>query len=123
MAEVLRAIWEFPQFILSLLILPFSDRKTVRRVGAVRIISWKYSSGLSLGLLAFVPRYADSAIIRHEYGHTRASLCTGPLYLLIIGIPSFLWAVLKSAGLFRNKDYFSFYTERWAEKEGKTLIL
>lgn len=40
----------------------------------------------------------------------------GPLYLLIIGLPSFLWASLKRAGLFRGRDYYSFYTEKWADR-------
>lgn len=34
----------------------------------------------------------------------------------MVGLPSFLWASLKTAGLFRGRDYYSFYTEKWADK-------
>ena len=61
-------------------------------------------------------------MIAHEYGHTRQSLKLGVLYLVVIGLPSFMWAVMKGLGLFSNIDYFSFYTEKWAEKEGSVLI-
>jgi hypothetical protein len=58
----------------------------------------------------------------HEQGHYNQSLLLGPLYWLIIGLPSITWA-----GLTRNKilqppdgmsdyDYYhSFYTEKWAD--------
>ena len=119
---MIRVLWQLPQILLSLFVIPFSDRKIIRRIGNVRVLTWKYSSGLSLGLFIFVPRTADVRMIAHEYGHTRQSLKLGVLYLIVIGLPSFMWAVMKDLGLFSNIDYFSFYTEKWAEKEGSVLI-
>lgn len=39
----------------------------------------------------------------------------GPLYLIVIGIPSLLHAAVHDS-LCRNKDYKHFYTEKWADK-------
>ena len=56
----------------------------------------------------------------HEYGHTIQSIILGPLYLLIIGIPSSIWAMT-----FNNKgntiSYYSFYTEKWANVLGEKV--
>ena len=41
----------------------------------------------------------------------------GPLYLIVIGLPSLIWAALHSSvRRLRTVDYFSFYTERWADR-------
>jgi hypothetical protein len=43
----------------------------------------------------------------------------GPLYLLVIGLPSLLWAWLGDN--YREKhgvSYYDFYTEKWANKLG-----
>lgn len=80
------------------------------------IYHWKAWSGLSLGDYIFVNAHASDLMVRHEAGHRRQSVMLGPLYLLVVGLPSFLWASLKRAGLFKDRDYYSFYTERWADK-------
>ena len=54
--------------------------------------------------------------LTHEYGHQKQSRMLGPLYLIVIGLPSLFWATLKSIGLFKNKSYYWFYTEKWADK-------
>jgi hypothetical protein len=57
--------------------------------------------------------------MEHEWGHSQQSKYLGPLYLLIIGIPSFLWAAITIFSyrvLGRKLKYYKFYTERWADK-------
>ena len=86
------------------------------------VTEWKSTSGLSLGMFVFVPRDTSSRLLRHEYGHTIQSLILGPLYLLVIGVPSFLWASLPVCRKRRREkgiSYYSFYPERWADKMGK----
>lgn len=59
-------------------------------------------------------------LLRHEYGHTIQSMILGPLFLLVIGLPSILWAGLFDR--YRQKykvSYFAFYTERWADRISK----
>ena len=105
-------MWQLPQNLLGWGI------KTVLRLKneGDGIYHWKAWIGLSLGDYIFVNARASDLMIRHEAGHRRQSVMLGPLYLLIIGLPSFLWASLKRAGLFRDRDYYSFYTEKWADE-------
>ena len=64
---------------------------------------WKRPYGISLGLFIFIPpqarfynadkyHFSDDEIrerlVVHEYGHTIQSLILGPLYFLIVGLPS-----------------------------------
>ncbi len=95
----------------------------------------KGKTSISLGMFAFVGldlemdkrlenKIPDDEIeqrtLVHEYGHTIQSIILGPLYLLIIGIPSSIWAMT-----FNNKgntiSYYSFYTEKWANGLGEKV--
>lgn len=82
-------------------------------------VQWKYSSGVSLGWFIFTHENANDNTKNHEWGHTIQSFILGPLYLLVIGLPSLIWA-----GCFRNYriekhiSYYEFYTEKWADKLG-----
>ena len=62
-------------------------------------------------------------LLVHEYGHTIQSLIFGPLYLIIMGIPSTLWGFLPSCQKKRNGgiSYFSFFTERFANYLGEMV--
>ena len=60
----------------------------------------------------------------HEYGHTIQSLILGPLYLLVMGIPSTLWGFLPNPAKKRKEEkisYFSFFTEKWANNLGEKV--
>ena len=68
---------------------------------------WPKDSSMSLGKFVFLTESPFSyhpylkckytydemseRILVHEYGHTIQSLILGPLYLIVIGIPSLLW--------------------------------
>ena len=61
------------------------------------------------------------AVIKHECGHVKQSKILGPLYLLVIGIPSILHAWLNKyirmlLEEWRAYNYYHFYTEKWANK-------
>ena len=63
-------------------------------------------------------------LLVHEYGHTIQSLVLGPLYLIIIGIPSTLWGFLPHYHTKRRTkgiSYFSFFTEAWANSLGERV--
>ena len=53
----------------------------------------------------------------HEYGHFMQSCVLGPLYLLLIGIPSIIHAAWWTQ-FGRSTNYYSFFTEAWADKNG-----
>ncbi|MCL2818417.1 MAG: hypothetical protein FWD41_01605 [Actinomycetia bacterium] len=85
--------------------------------------------GLSLGSFIFIssdmkpediPR---SRLVRHEYGHVLQSVALGPLFLPLVGIPSFIWAQYFSDWRKRNGvNYYTFYTERWADNWGESKL-
>ncbi len=59
----------------------------------------------------------------HEYGHSIQSLVLGPLYFIIIGIPSALWANLGRDFRKRNHvDYSAFYPEKYADRLGARVV-
>jgi hypothetical protein len=81
---------------------------------------------MSLGKYIFVPfenidpnTFTVQEYIKHEYGHTMQSKYFGWLYLLVIGLPSLMWAqCFVNYRRRTGKSYYSFYTERWANKLG-----
>lgn len=89
------------------------------------LTKWKHSSGLSLGLFIFTPFEAGKngdRLIVHEYGHTFQSLFLGPLYIPLIGIPSFVWAKhgrYKKMREVRGLSYSYYWTEKWADSLGE----
>ena len=57
--------------------------------------------------------------LMHEYGHTIQSQKLGPVYLLVIGLPSLIWAgCFEKYRIKHKKSYYGFYTEKWADKLG-----
>jgi hypothetical protein len=106
--------------------------------GAI-ITEWQTRSSISLGLFVFVtqkPYFTDkfkneftkeelaNRLLVHEYGHTIQSLILGPLYLIIMGIPSTIWGFLPSLNKKRKEkqiSYFSFFTEKWANYLGEKV--
>lgn len=75
--------------------------------------------GLTLGKYIFVPNLSETTLIMHETGHYRQSLKLGIFYLFVIGIPSVIWFRCFEKYRVKNQiDYYSFYTEKWADKLG-----
>lgn len=62
-------------------------------------------------------------LLVHEYGHTIQSMIFGPLYLIVMGIPSTLWGFLPVCQKKRDRgvSYFSFFTERFANYLGEQV--
>ena len=84
----------------------------------------KNFGGLSLGLFIFMnakedqPWKDDTQI--HEYGHTIQCLLLGPLYWLVVALPSAIWCNFFAG--YRKKhniSYYKLYCESWANKWGE----
>lgn len=94
--------------------------------GAV-MTRWRKSHSMGLGMFIFFGHTGapDAANIRsHEYGHTVQSAWLGPLFLPVIGIPSYLWAFLPGCVKKRKEEgvkYCSFYPESWANSLGERI--
>lgn len=110
-----------PQNIIALIYLSYliveNQIPAITKYKGIKVYT-KYSSGsVTLGNYIFISPRATENTIKHEYGHTRQSLYLGPLYLIIIGIPSILWAMIHKT-IAPDKLYNWFYTEAWADKLG-----
>ena len=111
--KVLLWIWCLPQNLIGLFLSLFLKRTTAFNK---RVYTWGWNCGLSLGEYIFVPSNPYEFVVKHEYGHNKQSHYLGPLYLLIIGLPSMLWCILHKFKPFSKLNYYNFYTEKWANK-------
>ena len=87
-------------------------------------VPWK-GGGLSLGLYIFMKdnhknkKWTYNTRI-HEYGHTWQCLLLGPLYWVVIALPSFIWC--NCFAKYREKNnvsYYKLYCESWANNWGE----
>ena len=136
---LIQCTWGFIQSTIGFItfLIHFRDKHYLYH-GAL-ITEWELKSSVSLGMFVFVAkdpdfigRYKDrftpeelkNRLLVHEYGHTIQSLFLGPVYLIVIGIPSGLWAGLKPCHNMRRRkelSYFWFYTECWANHLGEKV--
>ena len=115
---ILLFIWQIPQNLVALCMLPFMGQITLR---CIKRCSWclicssmEYRGSISLGNFVLLGSNSDTTCA-HELGHIKDSHLFGPLYLFIIGLPSIIWAgfnIYKKKGV----SYYSLYTESRANK-------
>lgn len=117
---IILIVWQLPQVIVGFFVRLFTGAKyneELSKNNDRRIFNWKLTSGISLSTYYIIVRQnADMNTVNHEKGHTIQSLYLGPLYLIVIGLPSIIWAGLIHKHT--NKSYYWFYTEAWADKLG-----
>jgi len=127
-------IWEFPQNLLGLLV--YAIMKTRKKISYTEkenhhLFIETPNTGVSLGWFVFwTPAsnrfsYLKNDCRMHEYGHSRQSIMLGPLFLLVVGIPS-VSRVLYSKW-YRKKhgqpwnNYFKAFPENWADRLGGVI--
>ena len=111
---ILLSIWQLPQLIIAMLMFPFIGKLKLIKQNKFTFTfeATKMKGGISLGSIAYLaPDLAKiPEIVSHEAeGHIIDSYILGPIYLIIIGIPSFLHATFGF-----TKNYYDFYTEKLA---------
>ena len=121
-------LWQLPQNRLGLLLLGIYGRVLPidfrgegwrsRLPSSMIYFIEGFHGGISLGRYVLISGYYAPAydVWAHERGHSIQSMILGPLYLLVIGLPSLIWAAIFRHGNGRN--YYAFYTEAWADKLG-----
>ena len=125
------AVWEAPQNALGFLFLVLNringavvDCSRERRRMFIRL----RNGAVSLGYFVFWSMesndifYLDENNKFHEYGHSIQSRIFGPLYLLIIGLPS-VFRVLYARRYFKKyktrwPGYYAGFPENWADRLG-----
>ena len=118
-AYILLFLWQLPQNIVGLvfwLVFAIDGAKKVidETKWSKAWVARKMSGGISFGSFVFVsPNLATKpACVAHELkGHTVDSRILGPLYLLVIGLPSMLHASFDF-----TKCYYDFFTEKLANE-------
>lgn len=113
--------WELPQTLLGFILkLIYSVEKTENYNDIKLVHLAKSRIGISLGRYILVHKKPLVRTKKHEYGHCRQSKYFGPLYLIIIGLPSITLNVLSQliGGKFSD-NYYNRFPENWADKLGK----
>ena len=125
---IFAVIWQLPQSLIGWIMILF-----FRIIGNVRLITrykWCYifeaehmNGAISLGTIIICSPVSAKrqATIQHEIGHAERSLRIGWLYLIVIGLPSLLWACFHEYLGFTN--YYIFYTEADANKLGYVKVI
>ena len=122
MKRFLLQVWQLPQNMTGLLLGWFlKDKRRYRNPNGVPddihvVGASNMYGGISLGNFIYCRPPVYDRMVRHGYGHCRQSRILGPFYLPVIGLPSLLWAIWWHPG--RSVGYYSFYTERWADRLG-----
>lgn len=129
MKKVLLWLWQLPQNILGLLVILVTGAHHT-------VLNWEWVAskwshfGVSLGnYIIFGGAGGDIISIRHEQGHQKQSRYLGPLYLIVIGLPSVAGNILaRIRWVLSNKDkeaaghivkwYYKLPWEAWADKLG-----
>ena len=127
--ELFLYIWQLPQNLLGLIVMLFMKPHISKEKykGITYVVSEKMSGGISLGnYIILQESYGDKNerkdVWDHEWGHTRDSRMFGPLYLIVIGLPSLIWAWLYGSIIKPTYNgYYKFYTERRADRLGGVI--
>ena len=127
MKNIILFLWQLPQAVAGLVTIVVTGAHKIENGGY-----WftdKGDFGVSLGpFVVFADKSGTATIpmcdIRHERGHQKQSLYLGPLYLLLIGLPSAAGNIIdrvyhkhwKSTA--RYIWYYRLPWEAWADKLG-----
>lgn len=130
MKKILLWLWQLPQNLLGIVCSLKYDRsrpyftKDEDIIVNVYFKSW-FNSGVSLGDVIILDNIYDRVpdktlfnIIYHEHGHQKQSRILGPLYLIIIGLPSLLGNIVFRIFKINSKYYYKQPWEAWADKLG-----
>ena len=119
--DVIKALWQLPQVWLgAVLLIVFGFDGAEIYKGKKIYYSKKFKGGISLGEIIILNIFYEknAKVIKHEYGHSRQSMMFGPLYLLVIGLPSLFFNVLTRLKVLKLETYYNRYPEKWADKLG-----
>jgi hypothetical protein len=102
MLSLLLWIWQLPQHTIALIVRRILKPESLEHYKGCKVywVKQKYV-GVSLGQYIFVSTHYQRPTVMHEYGHSVQSLWLGPLYILLISIPSFLFCYARDR-LFHN---------------------
>ena len=116
--------WGFPQSLVGLIVYLLNRDKPHETYRGCIVTHWGNGGSLGVGMFLFLGSTGDPRVLVHEFGHSVQSAILGPLFLPIMGIPSFLWCNLPPARKLRRDkgvSYYRFYPERTANQLGSLV--
>lgn len=122
-------IWEIPQTLLAYSMIIYfrlrGELVSTFEYRGIRYWSVKPRMGaISLGANVIISEAYNNllmfnATVKHEFGHTIQSLMLGPLYLLVVGLPSITRAMnFHPTTVAGCMSYYAVYPENWADQLG-----
>jgi len=126
MINLLLWLWQLPQNLLGLILLLIYRYRYLwlEDRGRLYFVCVDFPSGISLGRYIILKREDSSNTYNHEFGHSIQSRYLGPLYLIVIGLPSLLgniWDRLFHRGWsWREREWWYYHQpwESWADRLG-----
>jgi len=115
--------WGFPQTLLGFVIFLICHKCPHRQYHGTIVTRWHQRGSLGVGMFLFLGE-DDPQVVVHEYGHAVQSLILGPLFLPVMGIPSFLWCNLPPCRRLRREkgvSYYAFYPAKSANFLGRLV--
>ena len=128
--RILTEIWQFPQHIIAYVIILINCKSIKLMVSKDGIshylVDHLFDNAISLGNYIFLDSDGNFSYktIKHEFGHQKQSLMLGPLYLIVIGLPSIIGNIIdRIKHKYFNKYYDPYFYykqpwEAWADKLG-----
>lgn len=118
-------IWQLPQTITAVIALAVFHNYEWYYNEEAKITVLKVNKGnfngnacFSSGPIIFVTPNCHKEIIKHETGHSWQSIILGPLFHIVISIPSIILFIYKRIKNKSAKFYHTHYPENWADKLG-----
>jgi len=119
-------IWGLPQTLIGFVIYCLHRKAPHRSYHGCIVTKWKLSGSLGMGMFLFLSErsWTNPQVLVHEFGHAVQSAILGPLFLPVMGIPSFLWCNLPPCRKLRQEkgvSYYRFYPESSANYLGSLV--
>ncbi len=120
--------WGFPQSLYGYLIYRKNKDKPKFPYRGCIVTQWDHPGSMGVGMFLFLGNRhqgeAAQKVLVHEFGHSVQSMILGPLFLPVMGIPSWLWANLERNKRKREEkgiSYYRFYPEKNANFLGRLV--
>ena len=116
--------WGFPQTLLGFIIYLLNRDKPHEIYHGCVVTHWGNGGSQGVGMFLFLGNTSDPRVRVHEFGHSVQSMILGPLFLPVMGIPSFLWCNLPPCRKLRRErgvSYYRFYPESTANLLGSLV--
>lgn len=108
--------WGFPQTLVGFIVFLVCRKYPHGTYRGCITTRWNNRGSMGMGMFLFLG-CEDEQVRVHEFGHSVQSVILGPLFLPVMGIPSFLWCNIPYFRRLRKEkgiSYYRFYPESTA---------